>query len=806
MKIFFLFASFLLAPSYALCINFLAVPEQNQSGLASISHQLSNQNGYSGNTFLSSEKISLSFDLSIAESDTGFKGGLYLLALYKSKIYMNIEQGGWQIWDGDPAKLQALEYKALSSRESISVLSNNNLSAGEYLVMAGYQGRDDTIKFNQTVVSFIVFDENKNQLHRIEQPEFLKSYLNQGLISSKSRNNIYVVDAVFSGPVAEMDSSASADGSPVSQTNLQESGVDESDRIKTDGSTLFVLETCKDSSAACLNTYQMTESPASVKPLGQLKVADNAYQQGEIYLYHPPGKNQRTIIWLNNSFSGSVWANWDTPYYWQNNTTDLLFINATAAEQLEPFTQISIDGALISSRLIGDTLYLISRNSPTDDTITPYLMPASKITDDGPAEQQQSLKTLLPEISINDEPSKPLVKATECYVTAQNSMRYYDASIINITAIPVNEPHNFKSTCIAGPVETVYVSTQAIYLASNRYPYEMNANAIVYSEDISYQTEIHKFSFKASLLSYQASGRVPGHLGWDADKRSFRMGEYNGILKVATSLGDTWNNTSRTRVAVLEEASDSQLLNEISHIDNLGKPGERLYATRFIGQRGFLVTFKVTDPLYVLDFSNPQEPAVIGELEISGYSDYLHPVSENLLLGIGKDAIPDAIPDANTDRGAWYQGVKVSLFDISNASSLKEIDSIVLGKRGSSSTALYNHHAVSWLDNPDTLSSTLAIPVSLHNTPNRYDYYSSSGDPREYFDWTHTGLYVFNIDKKNPSLSLDGKLIADSNEGELNSDPSYAPFIANDRSVIQGGSVHYIHNNEILSSAIDELK
>lgn len=126
---------------------------------------------------------------------------------------------------------------------------------------------------------------------------------------------------------------------------------------------------------------------------------------------------------------------------------------------------------------------------------------------------------------------------------------------------------------------------------------------------------------------------------------------------------------------------------------------------------------------------------------------------------------------------------------------------MILGRRGSSSTALYNHHAVSWLDHPHSLSSTLAIPVSLHDTPGNYNSYSS-GDPREFFDWTHTGLYVFNIDKKTPSLSLAGKLLADTNEGES----GYGASVYNDRSVIQGASVHYIHNNNILSSTIDELE
>jgi uncharacterized secreted protein with C-terminal beta-propeller domain len=99
----------------------------------------------------------------------------------------------------------------------------------------------------------------------------------------------------------------------------------------------------------------------------------------------------------------------------------------------------------------------------------------------------------------------------------------------------------------------------------------------------------------------------------------------------------------------------------------LGKPGEHLYASRFIGARGYLVTYRLTDPLYVLDLSDPGDPKMAGELHVEGYSDYLFPVSDTLLLGVGKDAVVDG--GAGDGRFAWYQGVKVSLIDVSEPAS-----------------------------------------------------------------------------------------------------------------------------------------
>src|SRR3989338_2964753 len=107
-----------------------------------------------------------------------------------------------------------------------------------------------------------------------------------------------------------------------------------------------------------------------------------------------------------------------------------------------------------------------------------------------------------------------------------------------------------------------------------------------------------------------------------------------------------------------------------------------------MGERAYLVTFVNIDPLFVIDLSNPANPAVLGELKIPGYSDYLHPYDDTHLIGIGKDAAP-----SDRDDFAYYQGLKLSLFDVSDVSSPKEIDSFSIGDRGSESFALHDHHA-----------------------------------------------------------------------------------------------------------------
>jgi hypothetical protein len=256
----------------------------------------------------------------------------------------------------------------------------------------------------------------------------------------------------------------------------------------------------------------------------------------------------------------------------------------------------------------------------------------------------------------------------------------------------------------------------------------------------------------------------------------------------------------------MREASEGKKLEEIGFLDNLGKPGERLFAARFIQDKGYLVTFKQTDPLYVLDFTTPEAPKVVGELEINGYSDYLHPIGDKYLLGIGKDAVPNE----NPELGGLYQGVKLSLFDVSSAENLREVSSIIIGKRGTESAVLSDHHALAWLPSTEADLSTLAIPIQL-NTEKPESKYFASDDPSTQYNWTHTGLYTFSIatgDK--PEITLQGKLISDTPPDVCNELGNYCSFSGqkthHDRAVIQDDAIHYIHNNAVISSAIADLK
>jgi hypothetical protein len=244
----------------------------------------------------------------------------------------------------------------------------------------------------------------------------------------------------------------------------------------------------------------------------------------------------------------------------------------------------------------------------------------------------------------------------------------------------------------------------------------------------------------------------------------------------------------RHRLTVLRESADSSRLQQIAQIPNssqpapLGKPGEDIFAVRFLGDRAYVVTFRVIDPLYVIDLSRPEQPQIAGELELPGFSTLLQPIGEGLLLGIGQH-----VPAA---AGGLTQGVKVALFDVSDISTPLELGSEVIGKRGSSSPALSDHHALTLLATEGLFRA--AIPVVRHAEP------ATQGvditDPAYWYGWSDSGLYEFAIDPSSGALQLEGSLIVEQQTPDQPW-PQYDSYRS--RSVLHDDAVFFISGSRV---------
>ncbi len=227
--------------------------------------------------------------------------------------------------------------------------------------------------------------------------------------------------------------------------------------------------------------------------------------------------------------------------------------------------------------------------------------------------------------------------------------------------------------------------------------------------DYRQRTIVNKFSLNNGKVSFEGQGIVPGRL-----LNQFSMDEYMGNFRVATTLDEQWgdvlwrSDSTTQPQPVVQQSNSVYVLNEnmeiVGRLEGLA-PGEKIYSARFVGERAYLVTFRQIDPLFVIDLSQPETPRVLGKLKIPGYSDYLHPIDETHLIGVGKDT-----ETAKSENFAWYLGMKVAIFDVSDVENPKQMHSLIIGDRGTGSFALQDHKAFLY----DKEKQLLVLPIYLH--------------------------------------------------------------------------------------------
>jgi len=279
-------------------------------------------------------------------------------------------------------------------------------------------------------------------------------------------------------------------------------------------------------------------------------------------------------------------------------------------------------------------------------------------------------------------------------------------------------------TFLLGASRGIYMSLNNLYLAVPRYD---EKNGIVV-------TEVHRIRINENSIKWEASGQVPGYI-----LNQFSMDENNGYFRIATTTGylsrRTGQITSSNHIYVLDMA-----LKIVGKLENIA-PNEKTYSARFMGTRCYLVTFKKVDPLFVISLEDPANPGILGKLKIPGYSDYLHPYGENYLIGIGKETV-----EAEEGDFAWYQGVKISLFDVSDVENPREIAKYEIGDRGTDSPVLRDHKALLF----DEERNLLAIPVLVAEIDEKK--YPEGIPPNAYGDYVWQGVYVFTINETGISL------------------------------------------------------
>ena len=585
-----------------------------------------------------------------------------------------------------------------------------------------------------------------------------------------------------------------------SSTTLQEGGVDESDILKTDGNRLFSMTVAAPGEQR-LGKLAVHERQAdgSLLPLGSLALPSSDRFDG---LHVAPGGGQLALIGQNQPFAGPLEINplvsttslSIAPRNLAPPQTVINLVSAKPGQPLGTTASLRIDGQLIDSRAIDNTLYVVTTWFPRFDTVFPTAAASKAQRMDAVARLTSA--QILPMVRVSNAAStsgtasppvvQPLMADTDCQLQAANASSA--VQLTTLTAINLASPTLERSSrCLLGGVNAIYMSTKNLYLATSRYNVVAHGNNLFYPAQPT--TDIHKFAVNAMAITYRGSGEVTGHLGWDASKTSYRLSEHQNDLRVVTyTSGTGWLGevgaavknapVSPAILSVLREDAAAAQLKTIATLPNAERPapiglsGEQVYAVRFLGNRAYVVTFRRTDPLYVVDLANPADPKVAGELKTNGYSDYLLPVGAEgagLLLGVGKDATADG----------RVQGVKVSLFDVANAAAPKELATRVLGQAGTVSGLDFGRHGINLFAVGNI--TRVALPVRVNDT------LAAGGN---FYRPSYQGLARFEVDAFNRTLTDKPALTGQTFTSDFDGYPT--PSLAFERSVQVGPNIYYL--------------
>ncbi|NUS73118.1 MAG: hypothetical protein HOQ05_06885 [Corynebacteriales bacterium] len=537
-----------------------------------------------------------------------------------------------------------------------------------------------------------------------------------GLPNSNSRALTTQEDSASS----DMKSTAPTAPSPESAdehstTNNQESGIDEPDAVKNDGKRIYTLSdgTLRiiDAKArSIIGSIDLSDQETGLTPNQLMVSGDRALvvMQGVITLAEPAQSNAKIA-----------------PGGGQNGSKVLL---VELDESPTVLSSVSIEGSYIDARQIDDTVRLVSSSGPRLDF--PQDAPEASGTrgEKRAIEQNRevinasSIETWLPRFQV-EENGKTESRQTPCG-NVSHAADYSGSNMLTVFTLGFDTISKTDPVTIAADGSTVYSSATTLYIAGENYQtFEPEPGAEIDEQTLS--TELYAFDISGDEQpKHIASGSVPGML-----LNQYSMSEHEGHLRIATTnvVGSVTccdqEPPSESAVYVLKR--DGNSLNIVGQVGGLGKT-EQIYAVRFIGDAGYVVTFRQTDPLYVVDLSTPTAPTVRGELKITGYSAYLHPASENTLLGVGQEA---------SEQGQ-RQGLQVSLFDISDPATPNRLDQYHI--TDASSTAEYDPHAFLYWEK----TGLLAVPYMNSGSATT----TQDGEVASQLD---TGVIVLKVDKES---------------------------------------------------------
>jgi len=520
-----------------------------------------------------------------------------------------------------------------------------------------------------------------------------------------------------------------------SETNSQVYGVDETDTVKTDGKYIYVAQNNK---AATIDTYPAEDA----RVLSELTFEgnlDGLYINDDIMVVFETRLDKMSDVYEDSYKSGGDFSYYDT-YAW---TYDISDRSVPVLVQ-----EIQVDGQYWDSRKVGDYVYFIVEE------------PVYDLGD----------KIRVPVIYLNgtslEVPVEGILHPNEYEYSAEFT------TVISFNMMDPAEGTEYLGygMFLLGNNNNLYASPENLYITCNEYNSDSQ-----YSET----TVIHRIHFDDGKMEYDASGEIPGRL-----LNQFSMDEYQGYFRVASTTGyASWSSdviTSWNHVYILDDN-----LGIVGSLEDLA-PGEQIYSARFMSDRCYLVTFKQVDPFFVIDLSDPVTPEVLGELKITGYSDYLHPYDQDHIIGIGKETVD-----------GLYQGVKISLFEVADVSNPKEVGKYVIGDRGTNSPVLNDHKALLF----DREKNLLVIPVLIAEIDQ--SAYADDIPSWAYGEYVWQGACVIDVSIEE-GVYLRGQITHYDDGYEISSDPT-ALSSSVERSMFIGSVLNTVSDSKIKMNDLQSL-
>jgi inhibitor of cysteine peptidase len=527
-----------------------------------------------------------------------------------------------------------------------------------------------------------------------------------------------------------------------STTNVQVAGVDEADIVKSDGTYLYVVS---GSAVYILQAYPPSDAKVLSKLILNETYTADIYVNGNrlVVLSKPsafwPMGLSLGVIGSDCIYNAPIGASMVRIYDISNRSAPVLK------------RTISFNGTLMGSRMIGDYVYIVTDQMATN--------PNSNQTE-----------VVLPKIQVNNE--MKTVQPTDVRYLSLPDIFYYFTTVIAVNVVNDAQEPTYE-TLLTGSTASMYVSQDNMYLTMPNTTAWINTIGISSGEE----TIICRATLDKENVVFVAQGVASGHV-----LNQYSMDEYNGYFRIATTTG--WGGSSGNNLYVLNMG-----LNVVGNLSNIA-PGERIYSARFMGDRCYLDIFQQVDPFYVIDVSNPSEPKILGYLKVPGFSGYLHPYDANHLIGVGKNATP-------SDQGytEWYQGVQVSLFDVSNVSNPIRIANYLIGDRGSDTPVLQDPKAFLF----NATKNLLVIPVSVALTNQTENPSSPIFIFPPYGNLVFQGAYVFNVSLAG-GLVLKGTVTHIENSSQLWNTNYYV-----NRALYIGNMLYTVSNMKVKINDLQDL-